>query len=87
MLYLYGPGEPASDPKGHPPGHRRPTYTVWHEYILHPGDQVTFPPNEPHWFQAGPKGAVIWSLSTKAVDVQDLFTDPDVRRETVVVED
>jgi len=85
-LYVYGPGEPTPNPKGHPPEHRRHTYTVWHEYVLHPGDQVTFPPNVPHWFQAGPEGAVFWSFSTKAVDVTDLFTDPDVRRETVVVD-
>ena len=85
-LYLYGPGEPTPNPKGHPPEHRGHTYTAWHEYVLCPGDQVTFPPNVPHWFQAGPEGAVFWSFSTKAVDVTDVFTDPDVRRETVVVD-
>jgi D-lyxose ketol-isomerase len=85
-LYLYGPGEPTANPKGHPPEHRRDTYTVWHEHILRPGDQVTFSPDTPHWFQAGPGGAVVWSFSTKAVDVQDIFTDPEIRRETVIVE-
>ena len=85
-LYLYGPGEPTSNPKGHPPEHRRRTYTVWHEYVLRPGDQITFPPNISHWFQGGPEGAVIWSFSTKAIDVEDVFTDPDVRRETVIVD-
>jgi D-lyxose ketol-isomerase len=57
-LYLYGPGEPTLNPKGHPPEHRRRTYTVWHEYVLRPGDQITFPPNISHWFQGGPEGAV-----------------------------
>jgi len=85
-LYLYGPGEPTLNPKGHPPEHRRRTYTVWHEYVLRPGDQITFPPNISHWFQGGPEGAVVWSFSTKVVDVEDVFTDPDVRRETVVVD-
>jgi len=85
-LYLYGPGAPSPDPKGRPPEHRRHTYTVWHEYVLRPGDQVTFPPDVPHWFQGGPEGAVFWSFSTKAVDVADVFTDPNVRRETVVVD-
>jgi D-lyxose ketol-isomerase len=85
-LYLYGPGEPAPNPKGHPPEHRRHTYTVWHEYVLRPGEQVTFLPNVTHWFQGGPEGAVIWSFSTKATDVEDVFTDPDVRRKTVVVD-
>ena len=85
-LYLYGPGEPTPKPKGRPPEHRRHTYTVWHEYVLRPGDQVTFPPNTPHWFQGGPEGAVFWSFSTKAIDVEDVFTDPDVQRTTVVVD-
>ncbi len=86
-LYLYGPGEPTPNPKGRPPAHRRSTYTMEHETILRPGDQVTFPPNTPHWFQAGPEGAVVWSFSTKAVDIQDVFTDPQISRQTVIVED
>jgi D-lyxose ketol-isomerase len=85
-LYLYGPGEPTPNPKGHPPEHRRYTYTMWHEYILRPGDQITFPPNIPHWFQGGPEGAVVWSFSTKAIDIEDVFTDPDVRRKTLVTD-
>lgn len=80
VLYLYGPGEPAENPLGCPPAHRRQTYTVWHEYVLQPGQQVTFPPNTPHWFQGGPQGAVVWSFSTKALDVKDIFTDPQIVR-------
>lgn len=79
-LYLYGPGEPTPNPKGQPPHHRHDTYTQWHEWVLQPGDQVTFPPNTLHWFQGGPQGAVVWSFSTKAIDVQDLFTDPEIVR-------
>jgi len=85
-LYLYTPGEPTPEPVASPPAHRRHTYTAWHEHVLRPGDQITLPPNTPHWFQGGPEGAAIRSFSTKAVDVTDLFTDPDVRRETVVVD-
>ncbi len=85
-LYLYLAGELAPSPKGSPPAHRRHTYTVWHEHILMPGDQVTLAPDTLHWFQAGPEGAVIWSFSTKAIDVQDVFTDPDVSRETIIVD-
>jgi len=85
-LYVYGPGEPAPHPKGRPPAHRRQTYTVWHEHVLRPGEQVTFPPDVPHWFQGGSQGAVAWSFSTKATDVADVFTDPDVQRETLVVD-
>jgi len=86
-LYLYGPGEPTPNPRGRPPAHRRHTYTVWRETILRPGDQVTFPPNTLHWFQAGPEGAVVWSFSTKAVDVRDVFTDAQIARQTLIVEE
>jgi D-lyxose ketol-isomerase len=86
-LYLYGPGEPTPNPTGRPPEQRRHTYTVWCEHVLHAGEQITFPSNTSHWFQGGSEGAVIWSFSTKATDVEDVFTDPDVRRETVVADD
>jgi D-lyxose ketol-isomerase len=86
-LYLYGLGEATPNPKGHPPDHRKNTYTVWHEHILHPGEQVVFPPNTLHWFQAGPEGVIIWSFSTKVVDVQDIFTDPEIKRKTEIVDD
>jgi len=86
-LYLYGPGERTPNPKGHPPQHRVHTYHVWHEYYLQPGDQVTFQPGTPHWFQAGNQGCVMWSFSTKAVDISDIFTDPEIQRATIIVED
>ena len=85
-LYLYGPGTRTAHPRGHPPADRLGTYTVWHEYVLHPSDQVTVQPGERHWFQAGPQGAVVWTFSTKAVDVADQFTDPEIVRETVMVD-
>jgi len=83
-LYLYAAGDPTPDPKTAPPQHRRHTYTVWHEYVLRPGEQVTFEPNIPHWFQGGPAGSVLWSYSTKAVDGKDIFTDPAIVRQTVI---
>jgi D-lyxose ketol-isomerase len=86
-LYLNMPGEPTPDPVARPPEHRRHTYTVWHESVLHAGDQVTSPPDTFHWFQAGPQGAVVWSYSSRATDVADVFSDPDVRRKTVIVPD
>jgi len=85
-LYLYTPGEPTSEPIASPPAHRRHTYTVWHEHLLRPGEQITLQPNIPHWFQGGPEGAVVWTFSTKAIDVEDVFTDPDVLRKTVIVD-
>jgi len=86
-FFLYDPGNPTANPLGHPPQNRLNTYTVWKEYHLRPGDQITFQPNTRHWFQAGNQGCVIWSFSTKAVDISDVFTDPEIQRETIIVED
>ena len=85
-LYLYTPGDATPSPAGSPPAQRAHTYTVWHETILRPGEQQTCPPDTFHWFQAGPAGAVVWSFSSRATDVQDVFTDPDVRRVTQIVD-
>lgn len=54
------------------------------ELVLRPGDQVTIPPDTLHWFRAGPDGAVVSEFSTRSRDELDVFSDPDVRRETVV---
>ncbi|UCD49021.1 MAG: hypothetical protein JSW27_15980 [Phycisphaerales bacterium] len=59
-------------------------YTLRHERVLKPGDQLTFEPYEKHWFQAGPRGAVLYSFSTTVRDGLDGFTDPDIQRITVV---
>ena len=85
-VYLYTPGPPTSDPKAEVPSNRRDTYTVWNEHELTPGEQITLPPNQLHWFQGGPQGTVVWSFSSRAVDAQDIFTDPDIQRETVIVD-
>ncbi len=82
--YLYVPGEPTPDPKGHPPSHRRAYCTVWREVILGPGDQFLCPPNTWHWFQAGPEGAVVWSFSSKVTDAEDIFLDPEITRRTII---
>ena len=51
---------------------------------LGPGEQHTIPAGTKHWFRAGPDGAVVSEFSTASRDELDVFTDPDVRRETVV---
>lgn len=61
-------------------------YTLRHEIILQPGDQITFQPGEKHWFQARESGAVMYSFSSVARDALDQFTDPDVVRIVKVVE-
>lgn len=79
-VYLYVPGEAAASPKGVVPAERETAFTVWHEVILHPGEQYTLQPNTLHWFQSGPDGAVVSEFSTRSVDEADVFTDPDINR-------
>jgi len=62
-------------------------YTLRHELILQPGDQLTFEPYEKHWFQAGPRGAVLYSFSTTVRDGLDGFTDPAIQRITIIKDD
>jgi D-lyxose ketol-isomerase len=54
------------------------------ELVLRPGDQFTIPPDTLHSFTAGPDGAVITEFSSTSRDELDVFTDPDVQRETLV---
>jgi D-lyxose ketol-isomerase len=54
------------------------------EIELHPGDQFTIPPDTLHSFRAGPDGAVVTEFSSASRDELDVFTDPNVRRRTVV---
>lgn len=51
-----------------------------------PGEQITFPPGEKHWFHGGPRGAVAFSFSTVVRDALDQFSDPGVDRITKIVE-
>lgn len=54
------------------------------ELELRPGEQFTIPPDTLHSFTAGPDGAVISEFSSTSRDELDVFTDPNVRRATVV---
>ncbi|MDD2361417.1 MAG: D-lyxose/D-mannose family sugar isomerase [Oscillospiraceae bacterium] len=77
VVYLYVDGEPAEKPQAQPP---KGVYTVWHEIVLHPGEQYTLYPNTKHWFQAGNEGAVVSEFSTQSFDEYDIFTDPAIKR-------
>ena len=54
------------------------------ELELGPGDQHTIAPDTRHWFRAGPEGAVVTEFSSASRDELDVFSDPAVRRSTVV---
>jgi D-lyxose ketol-isomerase len=79
-FYLYIPGTPSGKPRGRIPRKYAPYFTVWNEIVLRPGDQYTLPPNTPHWFQGGKKGAVVSEFSSNSSDETDLFTDPHIQR-------
>ena len=84
-VYVYTEGTPTQNRACLPPAGREQTYTVWREIELHPGDQFTIQPNTLHWFQAGDEGAVVSEFSTRSTDENDIFTDPDIQRETRIV--
>ncbi len=79
-VYLYVEGDPVDMPKAVPPAGREQHYTVWHEVVLHPGEQYTIPPQTWHWFQGGPDGAIVSEFSTRSIDEADVYNDPDIRR-------
>jgi D-lyxose ketol-isomerase len=62
-------------------------FSAWHETVLEPGDQYTILPDTWHWFQAGDGGAVVSEFSTQSRDEFDVFRDPRIQRETVVVDE
>ena len=83
QLVLYVPGE-SRVRHGVVPEGKEEYYTARREHVMSPGDQFTVPPGTKHWFQAGDDGAVVLTLSTRATDDQDLFSDPNIVRLTRV---
>ena len=85
-VWLYVEGDPASPIRAKVPPDARDYYTVFHEIVLRPGEQYTIPPDTLHWFQAGPEGAVVSEFSSRSTDENDIFTNPHIRRKTVIEE-
>ena len=54
--------------------------TVFHEVVLHPGEQYTIMPYTKHWFRGGKGGCVVSEFSTKSTDETDVWTDNRVVR-------
>jgi D-lyxose ketol-isomerase len=81
-LYLYVEGDPVAPEKikAHIPQDKKDTFTVFHEIILHRGDQYTLGPNITHWICGGPEGCVVSEFATYNRDDLDVFTDPAVKR-------
>ena len=87
LTYVYVPGEPTALPACRPPRLELGVYTVWHEVMLRPGDQLSLAANTLHWLQGGPEGAIISEFSSACPPGVDVFTDPEVEPETTVIPD
>ncbi len=84
VVYLYTEGEPSGCASARIADGDRAAFTVWREIVLEPGDQYTIQPNTLHWFQAGDEPTIVTEFSTTSRDELDVFTDPRIRRATVV---
>lgn len=62
------------------PADKRGVFSMYRCEHLTPGSQYTLSPNTPHWFVAGPQGAIVSEFSTASRDEADIFTDPAIRR-------
>lgn len=62
------------------PTDKHAAFTMYKCVHLGPGDQYTLKPNTPHWFVAGPEGAIVSEFSTRSRDEADIFTDAAIRR-------
>jgi D-lyxose ketol-isomerase len=85
-LFFYREGAGAVD-RGAVPEGKEDVYTCRREVVMRPGDQITLPPGEKHWFGARDEAVVLYSFSTVARDVLDGFTDPAIERVTKIAED
>jgi D-lyxose ketol-isomerase len=84
VVWLYVEGLPTPRVQAKVPEASKAYYTVFHEIVLRPGEQYTIPPDTLHWFQAGPDGAIVSEFSSSSHDESDVFTDPRIRRQTVI---
>ncbi len=82
-LYFYIPGEDTMK-NGFIVDGKDDCYTLRHEIDMKPGDQLELPAGTKHWFQAGKKGAVMYSFSTTVTDLNDQFTDKNIIRDTII---
>lgn len=83
-LYFYIPGENTFK-EGFLVKGKEHCYTMRHEIVMRPGDQITLAPGVKHWFQARDEGVVMYSFSTIARDALDQFTDKEIVRITRIV--
>lgn len=81
-VYLYVSGSGTADEITAPLPETKTS--VYHEIVLHAGEQYTIYPGTLHWFTGGPEGAVVSEFSTHSTDETDVFTDPEIVRAPVI---
>jgi D-lyxose ketol-isomerase len=84
LVYLHVEGQATPNPVARPARAELGVYTAAREVVLGRAEQFVIPANTLHWFQAGPDGAIVSEFSTESRDELDIFTDPEIRRATVV---
>jgi D-lyxose ketol-isomerase len=78
--YTYGGGEPTAKLAVTIPACEENHVTVRHEKALHVGDVAGIAiPEEKHWQQAGPQGAIVTETSTFHSGAAVRFTDPRIK--------
>ncbi|MEP7257065.1 MAG: D-lyxose/D-mannose family sugar isomerase [Flavitalea sp.] len=83
-VYLYVAGEKNADPVYEGLGKYSRYLQAAHEVVLKPGEQYTLTPDLLHWFRAGDEGAVVSEFSTRSTDEDDIFSDPRIKRFTIL---
>ena len=84
LVYLYIAGEQNCTPQTRGLEKYSSHLRAAREIVLRPGGQFTLQPDTPHWFRAGPDGAVVSEFSSPSVDEKDIFTDPGIQRVPVI---
>ena len=83
-LHLYLPGDDAPAPV---PFNKEAWYTCRKERCMRVPDTLTLSPDTPHWLLGGDDGCVVYSISSWARCATDPFTNPNVIRETKIMEE
>jgi D-lyxose ketol-isomerase len=81
-----GEGEEVSAPDqlARVPSEQHQYITPSHQIHLTPYQLCTIPTNTPHSIVAGEEGFIAVEFSTPSWDAADVFTDPQIRRETLI---
>jgi len=83
-VYLYIDGEKNADPYTDGLDDYAEYLRAHRQIVLNAGEQYTLQPDTKHWFRADAEGAIVSEFSTTSTDEQDVFTDPRVKRVTVI---